>query len=171
MSLTMSRAAIPMFVQYLTNLSNMLDKAETHAASRKIDPAALLGARLYPDMYPLTRQVQFSCDFAKGAVARLAGIPVPSYQDNEKSFAELRGRIAKTLDFINSVDASQIDGSETRDVTLNFGGRVLAFKGEAYLVGFAIPSVIFHVTTAYAILRHNGVEVGKASFLGQMPGL
>jgi hypothetical protein len=171
MSLTMSRASIPMFVQYLTNLSNILDVAEAHAASRKIQPAALLGARLYPDMFPLTGQVQFACDFAKGAAARLAGIPVPSYEDNETSFAELRGRIAKTLDFITSVDASSIDGSETRDIRLNFGGRPLAFKGEAYLIGFAIPSMIFHVTAAYAILRHNGVEIGKASFLGAMPGL
>ena len=171
MSLTMSRASVPMFVQYLTNLSSLLDVAEAHAASRKIDPAALLGARLFPDMYPLTSQVQFACDFAKGAAARLAGIPAPSYQDNEKSFAELRARIAKTLAFIELVDASLIDGSETRDVKLNFGGRALAFKGEGYLIGYAIPSMIFHVTAAYAILRHNGVEIGKASFLGPMPGL
>ena len=114
MSLTMSRASIPMFVQYLTNLSSLLDLAEAHAASRKIDPAALLGARLYPDMFPLTGQVQFACDFAKGAAARLAGLPVPSYQDTEKTFAELRARIAKTLAFIESVDASLIAGSDQR---------------------------------------------------------
>jgi uncharacterized protein len=171
MSQTMSRASIPMFVQYLTNLSNLLDKAEAHAANRKIDPAALLGARLYPDMFPLTGQVQLACDFAKGAAARLAGIPVPSYEDSETSFAELRARIAKTLDFIGLVDASLIDGSETRCIRMNSGGRAVALKGEAYLIGYAIPNVIFHVTTAYAILRHNGVEIGKASFLGPMPGL
>ena len=109
--------------------------------------------------------------FRKGRSSASCRIPVPSYQDTEKTFAELRARIAKTLAFIESVDASLIDGSETRDIRLNFGGRALAFKGEAYLIGFAIPSMIFHVTAAYAILRHNGVEIGKASFLGQIPGV
>ncbi len=169
MSLTMSGASVPMFNQYLGALSKILDKAEAHALSRKIDPNALLQVRLFPDMFPLTSQVQFACDFAKGAVARLAGVAVPSYEDNEKSFAELRARIAKTLDFVNSIDASRINGSETRDVRLTFGGQPLTFKGEQYLFGFAIPSMIFHVTTAFAILRHNGVEIGKADFLGNVP--
>jgi hypothetical protein len=167
----MSRASIPMFNQCLTALSHVLDKAEAHAAARKIDPAALLGARLYPDMFPLTRQVQTACDFAKGTVARLVGLPVPAYEDNETSFAELRARIAKTLDFIGSVDASLIDGSETRDVSMTIGGKPVVFKGEPYLIGFAIPNMLFHVTAAYAILRHNGVEIGKTDFLGAVPGL
>lgn len=169
MSLTMSGASVPMFNQYLGALSKIFDKAEAHALSRKIDLNALLQARLFPDMFPLTSQVQFACDFAKGAVARLAGVAVPSYEDNEKSFAELRARIAKTLDFLNSIEASRINGSETRDIRLSFGGQPLAFKGEAYLIGFALPSMIFHVTAAFAILRHNGVEIGKADFLGNVP--
>ena len=169
MTITMSRTSVPMFVQYLTALSRLLDKAEAHAVKRQIDPQALLSARLYPDMFPFASQVQFSCDFAKGAVARLAGIAVPSYDDKENSFAELRGRIAKTLDFIRSVDPRKIDGSEKRAITMKFGARDLAFEGEAYLIGFAIPSMIFHVTTAFGILRHNGVEIGKDDFLGWAP--
>ncbi len=169
MQLTMSRAAIPMFKQYLTALTRTLDKAEGHAALHKIDPEALLKARLYPDMFPLASQVQFACDFAKGAVSRLAGVPVPSYEDNEKTFADLRARIAKTLAFINSIPAGDIDDSESRDVRMTFAGQPLAFKGEPYLIGFALPSFVFHVTTAYALLRHNGVEIGKADFLGDVP--
>lgn len=171
MPITMSRAALPLFNQLLDALARVLEKAEAHAAARKIDPSALSGARLYPDMFPLTRQVQTACDFAKGTVARLAGVPVPAFEDNETSFAELRARIAKTLDFIGSVDARQIDGSETRDISLTLGGKPVALKGEPYLIGFAIPNMLFHVTAAYAILRHNGVELGKADFLGVLPVL
>jgi uncharacterized protein len=165
MSITMSDALIPMSVQYLTSLSKVLDKAEIHAEKRKIDPDVLLNARLFPDMFPLTSQVQFACDFAKGAAARLAGVEVPGYQDNEKTFAELKARIAKTLTFIQSIDPAKIDGSEERDISMMFGSTPLQFKGQAYLLGFALPSMIFHVTTAYAILRHNGVEIGKFDFL------
>lgn len=168
MTLSMSRAAIPMFNQYLTALSRLLDKAEAQAACNKIDPETLLKARLHPDMFPFTSQVQFACDFAKGAAARLAGQPVPSYDDNERTFAELKRRVAKTLAYINSIPAAAIDGSEESHVRLVFGGQPLAFRGETYLIGFALPSFIFHVTTAYALLRHNGVEVGKADFLGDM---
>lgn len=169
MTLTMSRASTPMFVQYLTALADILEKAETHSIRRNIDPQALLTARLYPDMFPLTSQIQFACDFAKGTVARLAGVPVPAYEDNERSFGELRARIAKTLEFIRSIDPRKIDGSETRAIYMKFAGQDLAFKGEPYLIGFAIPSMIFHVATAYDILRHNGVDIGKADFLGRVP--
>lgn len=171
MSLTMSGASVPMFNQYLTALSHLLDKAEAHARSRKIDPNVLLQARLYPDMFPLTSQVQFACDFAKGAVARLAGIPVPSYEDKEKSFAELKARIAKTLEFVSSIEASRVDSSETRDIKMTFAGQPLAFKGEPYLIGFVLPSFVFHITMAFGILRHNGVNIGKADFLGNVPVL
>jgi hypothetical protein len=171
MPLSMSRAAIPMFNQYLTVLTRLLDKAEAHAARHKIDPEALLKARLYPDMFPLTSQVQFACDFAKGAAARLAGQPVPSYDDNERTFGDLKARIAKSLAYVNSIPAATIDGSEESDIRMIFGGQPLAFKGEPYLIGFALPSLIFHVTTAYALLRHNGVEIGKADFLGDVPTL
>jgi hypothetical protein len=166
MTITLSNALVPMSVQYLTSLSKVLDKAEIHAAKRKIDPDALLNARLFPDMFPLTSQVQFACDFAKGAAARLAGIEVPSYEDNEKTFAELRARIAKTLAFIQSIDPARIDGSEERDISMMFGNTPLKLKGQAYLLSFALPSMIFHVTIGYAILRHNGVEIGKLDFLG-----
>lgn len=166
--ITMHSASVPMFTQVLTTLSRVLDKAEAHATSRKITPAALLEARLFPDMYPMTSQVQFTCDFAKGAVARLAGVAVPRFEDHETTFDELRARIAKTLAFIQSVDAASINGSEDRDIELKFGDKQLKFKGREYLVGFAIPSMVFHMTIAYAILRHNGVELGKADFLGEL---
>lgn len=165
--ITMHSASMPMFVQILSNLSKVLDKAEAHAVGHKIEQSVLLGARLFPDMHPLMRQVQLTCDFAKGVIARLAGVAVPSYDDNETTFDDLRGRITKTLTFIQSVEAKRIDGSEERDIALSFGGKPLKFKGQEYLVGYAIPSVVFHMTTAYAILRHNGVELGKADFLGE----
>jgi uncharacterized protein len=168
MSITMYSASVPIFTQTLSTLSQVLDKAELHAKKQKVEPLVLLNMRLYPDMYPLINQVQFTCDFAKGAAARLAGVAVPSYDDNETTFEDLRARIAKTLAFIQSVDAASMDGSEDRDIALNFGGRQLKFKGREYLVGFAIPSMVFHMTTAYAILRHNGVELGKADFLGEL---
>jgi hypothetical protein len=166
MNLTMSRASIPVFRRYLTALSRVLDKAEEHARVRKIEPSALLTARLYPDMFSLTSQVQFACDFAKGAAARLADVPVPAYRDDETSFEALRARIAKTLNFISSIDPGRIAGSESRAIAMRFGPDDLAFAGEGYLIEFALPSVVFHVTMAYAILRHNGIEIGKHDFLG-----
>ncbi len=169
--ISMSSASFPMFAQILNALTKVLDKAEAHAASRKIDPAALLNARLYPDMFPLTSQVQFTCDFAKGAAARLSGAEVPVYEDNEKTFADLKARIAKTLALLRSIPQEKIDGSEGRDISMKFGGNPLKFKGQPYLVGFVIPNMLFHATAAYAILRHNGVELGKADFLGEVPVL
>jgi hypothetical protein len=162
----MSHASIPMFRRYLTALSRVLDKAEEQAKARKIEPSTLLNARLYPDMFSLTSQVQSACDFAKGAIARLAGVAVPSFRDDETSFEALRARIAKTLDVIASIDPDQIDGSETRHIAMKFGGADLAFSGERYLIEFALPSMIFHTSIAYAILRHNGIDIGKSDFLG-----
>jgi hypothetical protein len=162
----MYQASVPAFQRTLKALDAILDKAAAYAAERKIDPGVLTSARLCPDMFPLTRQVQFSTDHAKGASARLAGLPVPSFEDTETTFPELKARIAKTLDFIATVRPDEIDGSEGRDISLKAGPRELSFKGQDYLVFFALPNFYFHVTAAYAILRHNGVPIGKLDFLG-----
>ncbi len=166
MSLTMYQASIPVFVRMLGNLSAILDKAAAHAEAKNIDPGIFINARLAPDMFPLSRQVQIATDMVKGCAARLAGIEVPRYDDNEITFAELQARIAKTKAFLQSVSAAQIDGSEERDVTVKFGSRELNFLGQAYLLDFVLPNFHFHLTTAYAILRHNGVEIGKKDYTG-----
>lgn len=166
MTLSMFDACVPPMLRTLRALDTILAKAEAHAAAKKIDPAVLLASRLYPDMFAFTRQVQIATDHAKGAAARLAGLEVPKFDDNEQSFADLHARIAKTIAFVESVGAEQINGSEERDITLKAGPRELSFKGAAYLTGFAIPNLYFHTVTAYAILRHNGVELGKSDFLG-----
>ena len=163
----MYQASAPRFANILRNLSALLDKAEAHCAAKKIDPLALTTYRLYPDMFPLTRQVQIACDTAKGAVARLAGVDIPKHEDTEQTFADLKARIAKTLDFVESVSASKIDGSEEKEVVLAMRSGERRFKGMQYLLGHAYPNFYFHVTTAYNILRHNGVEVGKADFIGK----
>lgn len=166
MSITMYQASIPVFVRMLGNLSAILDKAAAHAEVKKIDPSVFITARLAPDMYPLSRQVQIAADVAKGCAARLAGIDVPSYEDNESTFPELQARIAKTIAFIQSVTPEQIDGSEEREITLKFGSKEFHFLGQPYLLNFVYPNVYFHITTTYAILRHNGVELGKADYVG-----
>lgn len=166
MAISMYQASVPAFVQTLEALSKVLAKAEASCAARKIDPSVMVSARLAPDMFPLSRQVQIACDFAKGASARLAGAEVPAYADDEKTFAELQARIRKTLDFIATLKQGQIDGSEARDINLKVGGKPITFKGQFYLVNFALPNYYFHLTTAYAILRHNGVDLGKGDFLG-----
>lgn len=167
MAISMYAASVPVFRQMLGSLNDILTKAETHATEKKISPDALLQARLFPDMFPLTRQIQIAADFAKGMSARLAGAAVPSYEDTEQSFEELRARIAKTLAFINSLTPEQIDGSEERDIVLFAGTpREKQFSGLSYLVHYGMPQFFFHVTTAYAILRHNGVELGKRDFVG-----
>lgn len=165
MSLTMYAASVPVFTQTLNMLSEILNKAEQHALARKIEPSVLLDARLFPDMFALKRQVQITCDFAKGAAARLAGREVPKYEDSEQSFADLRARIAKTIDFIGSIEASQIDGSEERAITLQILGQDTHFQGQPYLLNFVLPNFYFHASMAYAILRHNGVELGKRDFV------
>jgi hypothetical protein len=166
MKLSMHQAGAARFAAMLRNLSAILDKAEAYAAARKIDPAALTAFRLYPDMFPLTRQVQIACDTAKGAVARLAGVEIPTHEDTEQTFAELKARIAKTLDFIASVPAAKIDGADEREVTIRQRGQDVKMSGLQYLLAVAQPNFYFHVATAYNILRHNGVELGKRDFLG-----
>jgi hypothetical protein len=166
MSLSMYQASVPAFLRMLTSLGTILEKAEAFATDRKIDPEVLLNWRLAPDMFPLVRQVQIAADFAKGTTARLAGVEVPKYDDNEKSFAELKARIAKTVKFVEGLKPQAIDGSEERDITLTVGGQEMRFKGQAYLVHFALPNFYFHATTAYAILRRCGVELGKRDFMG-----
>ena len=163
----MYQASAPRFVNILKNLSALLDKAQAHADAKKIEPAALTAFRLYPDMFPLTRQVQIACDTAKGAVARLAGVEIPRHEDTEQSFAELKARIAKTIAFIESVKPAQLDGSDEKEIVLKLRGQDVKFSGLQYLLASAHPNFYFHVTTAYGILRHNGVEIGKRDFLGQ----
>jgi hypothetical protein len=166
MNLSMHQASIPVLTKTLANLAGILEKAEAHAANKKIDPAVFIQARLYPDMYSLARQVQIATDVAKGCAARLAGQTPPVYEDNEASFAELQGRIAKTIAFLESFTPEQIDGTEEATVALKVGGREKTFKGQPYLLEFVLPNVYFHTSIAYAILRHGGVELGKADFLG-----
>jgi uncharacterized protein len=163
----MYQASAPRFANMLRNLSALIEKADAHCAAKKIDPAAITSFRLYPDMFPFTRQVQIACDTAKGAVARLAGVEIPKHEDVEQTFAELKSRIAKTLDFVESVAAAKIDGSEDKEIVLPMRSGERRFKGLQYLLGFAYPNFYFHVTTAYDILRHNGVEIGKTDFIGK----
>jgi uncharacterized protein len=166
MPLSMYAASVPRFIHILRNLSAMLDKAHAHVQARKIDPAALTTFRLFPDMFPLSRQVQVACDVSKGAVARLAGVEVPRHEDTEQTFPELQARIAKTIDFINAVRPEQVDGSEDRDFTIKLGRRDYPFKGMQYLLNYAYPNFYFHAATVYNILRHNGVEIDKKDFVG-----
>ena len=167
MTITMYQASVPRFVNTLESLSAILDKAQAHADAKKIDPAALTAFRLYPDMFPLTRQVQIACDTAKGAVARLAGVDIPKHDDVELTFAELKARIAKTVDFIKAFKPAQIDGTDDREIVLKLQGNEVKFTGMQYLLGMAIPNFNFHVVTAYNILRHNGVELAKRDFIGR----
>jgi hypothetical protein len=168
MAISMHSASAPIFVKLLGNLLGVLDKAEAHAAARKFDPANYLALRLAPDMLPFTRQVQIASDAAKGAMARLAGVDVPKWEDNEASFADLRARIQKTIDYVKGFAPAQIDGSEQREITIPMRqGDPLKFDGETFLKHFALPNFFFHVTTAYALLRHAGVELGKRDFLGR----
>jgi len=166
MNISMYQASAPRFVNTLKNLSAILDKAQAHADAKKIDPRVLTAARLYPDMFPLSRQVQSACDTAKGAVARLAGVEVPVHEDTEQTFEELKARIARTITFIQTIQPAQVDGSEDREVVLKFRSGEVKFKGMQYLLGHALPNFYFHATTAYDILRHNGVEVGKRDYIG-----
>ncbi|MDO8769133.1 MAG: DUF1993 domain-containing protein [Burkholderiaceae bacterium] len=167
MTISMYAASVPVFKQMLGGLSHVLAKAEAHATAKKIDPTVLLQSRLYPDMFNLTRQVQIAGDFAKGTCARLAGAEVPSYADSETTFAELQARIVKTLAFIEAIPAASIDGSEARQIVTQAGTpREKIFAGQSYLLNYSLPHFFFHTTTAYAILRHNGVEIGKKDFIG-----
>ncbi|CAE6730808.1 hypothetical protein R69927_01809 [Paraburkholderia domus] len=160
-------ASVPVFKQMLTALSDVLKKAEAHATEKNIDPNALLQARLFPDMFPLVRQVQIAADFAKGISSRLAGVEVPSWPDTEVTFADLQALIAKALAHIGTLDATQFDGSENKEIVLRPGTpKEKKLVGSAYLQNYGLPQFFFHVTTAYAILRHNGVEIGKRDYMG-----
>jgi len=166
MPISMYDASVPVMKHTLRALSAILDKADAHCAAKKIDPAVMLGTRLIPDMFPLSRQVQITSDLAKGGGARLAGIEVPSYADDEKTFAELKARIAKTIAFLDTIKPEQIVGCEGRDIKMKAGANELQFKGQDYLTGFVLPNFYFHAAIAYAILRQNGLDIGKFDFLG-----
>jgi uncharacterized protein len=160
--------SIPVLARGLSNLSAIIDKAAAHAEAKKLDPTALAQARLFPDMFPLTRQVQIACDTAKGGAARLAGVEIPKHEDNETTLPELKQRIAKTLEFVKGIKASQLEGAATRSIELKGPNRTLNFTGLSYLNHFVLPNFYFHESIVYAILRHNGVEVGKADYLGEI---
>jgi hypothetical protein len=169
MSLSMYQASVPVFVQLLGSLSAVVDKAIAHATAKKFDPSVLLGTRLFPDMLPLVKQFQIATDHAKGAPARLAGQEPPKFADDEKTLEEIKARLTKTIDYLKSLTPAQIDGSEGKEIVLPLRTRTLTFTGQAYLLHFAMPNFYFHVTTAYAILRQAGVEIGKSDFIGQIP--
>jgi hypothetical protein len=164
----MYNLSVPVLTRMLENLSQVLKKGKAHAEMHKIDPAVLVNARLYPNMFTLARQVQIATDQAKGCVSRLAGQEPPKFEDNEQTFEELVARIDKIIAHLASFEARQIDGSETRKVELKVGGKVRSFEGLPYVLNYVLPNFYFHVVTAYAILRHNGVEIGKGDFLGQV---
>lgn len=166
MSITMYKASVPQFIRMLGNLKGILEKAAAHAAARKIDESTLLNARLFPDMFPLTRQVQIATDFARGTGARLSGVEPPPVEDKEQSFAELIVRVDVAIAYLRTLPAAQIDGSEARQITRTIRGTPKTFDGLVYLVQYALPNFYFHLTTAYAILRHSGTELGKGDFIG-----
>jgi hypothetical protein len=166
MSLSMYSSSVPVFQHYLKSLSAILKKGSDYATEKKVDDKVLTNSRLYPDMFPLSRQVQIACDVAKGCGARLAGVDVPKYDDMEVTFEELQARINKTIEFLGSLDAAAIDGAAKKEIKMKSGPRELEFVGDQYLRTWALPNVFFHVTTAYNILRHNGVTVGKMDYLG-----
>jgi hypothetical protein len=167
MTLAIYTASIPVFKQMLGGLSEVLAKAEAHATAKKIDPDALLQARLFPDMFPLLRQVQVATDFAKSVSARLAGVDVPKLDDKEQTFADLQARIATVLTFIGGLDAALFDEAATREIVTQAGTpKEKRFTGTSYLLNYGLPHFFFHTTTAYALLRHNGVEVGKKDYIG-----
>jgi len=168
MALTMHSASVPIFVRMLGNLAGWLDKADAHAREKKFEPQVYLSARLAPDMLPLPTQIQIACDAAKFCIARLAGVEAPPFPDDEKSLDDLRQRVRKTIDYLQSVPAAQIDGSDAREVSVPRRTGAITMTGEAYLKHFALPNFFFHVTTTYALLRHNGVELGKIDFLGAL---
>jgi hypothetical protein len=166
MNISMYQASVPRFVNILGNLSNILDKAQAHVDAKKLDPATLPTYRLFPDMLPMTTQVQIACDAAKGVVARLAGAEIPAYEDNEKTLADLKARVTKTIAFIQSVTPGQIDGTEDKEIVIKRGDKETRYNGMQFLLGHALPNFYFHVTTTYNILRHNGIEIGKRDYLG-----
>jgi uncharacterized protein len=168
MTISMYHASVPVFIRMLNNLKAILEKAAAHAEAKKIEPSVLINSRLFPNMFPLGRQVQIASDTAKGGAARLAGLEPPKYEDNEATFPELAGRIEKTLAYLETFKPEQIDGSETRTITLQMRDKTVSYEGMFYLLSSVLPNFYFHVATAYAILRHCGVELGKGDFLGKL---
>ena len=167
MTISMYQACVPTFIRVLDNLAAVLEKAAAHAEAKKIDPAVLIASRLYPDMFPLVKQVQIAADAAKGGAARLAQLEPPAYEDNETTFAELVARLRRTVAYLGTLKPEQIDGSEERTVTWKTRTATKSMQGMPYLLNHVLPNLFFNVTTAYAILRHNGVEIGKGDFLGR----
>jgi len=167
MKITVQAVTVDVFANSLTSLAALLEKGLAHATARKFDPSVLFSARLAPDMFPLSRQVQIACDLAKNSVARLAGLEPPRFEDNEKTIEDLRARIARTIDYLKGIPASAFEGAEDRDIKVPAGpDKFLDFKGLDFVQRWAIPNVFFHITSAYAILRHNGVDIGKKDFIG-----
>jgi hypothetical protein len=166
MSVSLYDVSIPVFALHLNNLATLLDKAASHSQSKKVDPKVLPATRLIADMLPLSSQVQIACDTAKGAAARLAGVEIPKHPDTEATLEELKARVTKTLDFVKTIKPAQLEGAETREVVLQFPSTTLKFNGLNYLTNFVLPNFFFHVTTTYALLRQNGVDIGKRDFLG-----
>ena len=167
MTISLYAASIPVFKQMLNALSDVLNKAEAHASAKNIEPNALLQARLFPDMFPLVRQVQIACDFARGVSGRLAGAELPVFDDQQQTFAGLRALIADTAAFVGGLDATRFEGSESREIVLRPGThKERKIAGQAYLLNYGLPQFFFHVSTAYALLRHNGIEVGKRDYMG-----
>lgn len=167
MTINLHTAATQTFLVSVGGLSQVLQKAEANAAERKIDPSVFLNARLAPDMYPLTRQVQIATDTVKGAVHRLAGLEIPKFEDNEATFAELQARLEKTIALVKSIPADLINGQEDREIIMRRPTGDMTFRAQDYLLGFALPNFLFHAVTAYDILRHNGVPLGKSEFFGR----
>ena len=168
MTISMYQASVPLMTRMLANLKGILQKAAEHAKAKKIEESALLNARLFPDMFVFTRQVQIACDFARATGARLAGTEPPGYEDNEQSFAELVARVERSIEYLGTLKASQIDGSEAREIVRPVRGQPKKFTGVNYLLQFALPNFFFHLTAAYAILRHNGIEIGKNDYIGAL---
>jgi len=168
MTISMYQSSIPVFIKNLENLSAILKKAEAHAEAKKIDQSVFLNARLFPDMFPLVRQIQITSDTVKAGAARLAGVEVPSFEDVEKTFGELQERIAKTVKFLQNIKAEQIDGTEEKKITYTQRGKESNFIGQPYLLNYVLPNLYFHIMATYAILRHNGVEIGKKDYLGNL---
>ena len=168
MALSMFQASVPVITQLLNGLAGVVDKAAAHVAEKKLEESALLQCRLFPDMFTLGRQIRQATDFGRNAPGRLAGVELPTFADADASFAEARTRIAKSLDFVKGFSPAQIDGTEEKDITWMAGQRQMSFKGQAYLLHFCLPHFFFHCTTAYNILRHNGVELGKRDYMGSL---
>jgi len=166
MTISMYQASAPRLLNMLGNFDRILDKAQAHIDARKIDPSALIDFRLFPDMLSMCRQVQIACDTAKGVMGRLAGVEIPVFEDNERTIADLKARVAKTIAYIQTFTPEQINGTEDKDIVTKRGDKETHYKGMQFLLGHAMPNVYFHITTAYNILRHNGVEIGKRDYLG-----